>query len=119
MEFCLVSAPACGNLAALSGQSLYQSVKVMYSIGIFFTYSLQFHVPADIITLFAISPVSESWALLAGLSVRTAMVCLSCVSTVLIPHLEPFLSLVGSVSSSALGLVIPPLLEIATCYLRT
>ena len=57
---------------------LYQSVKLMYSIGIFFTYALQFHVPAELIIPVVISQVSESWVLFADLSVRTALVCLTC-----------------------------------------
>lgn len=56
----------------------YQSVKLLYSIGIFFTYALQFHVPADIILPFAISQVSERWTLFVDLSVRIALVCLTC-----------------------------------------
>lgn len=57
---------------------LYQSVKLLYVVGILCTYALQFYVPAEIIIPFATSQVSKRWALPLDLSIRLAMVCLTC-----------------------------------------
>lgn len=74
-----VSEPS-GLREHLSGLScrLYQSVKLLYIFGIMCTYALLFYVPAKIIIPFAVSQVSKRWAVPVDLSIRFAMVCLTC-----------------------------------------
>ncbi|KAG8438888.1 hypothetical protein GDO86_005178 [Hymenochirus boettgeri] len=58
---------------------LYQSVKLLYSFGIFITFALQFYVAAEIIVPSATSRVRERWVLCVDLTVRSGLVCITCV----------------------------------------
>uniref|UniRef100_A0A8C6UW91 Solute carrier family 36 member 1 n=1 Tax=Neogobius melanostomus TaxID=47308 RepID=A0A8C6UW91_9GOBI len=94
----------------------YQLVKLLYCFGIFITFALQFYVPAEILIPPVVARVAERWERPVALLMKTGLVIVTCTLAVLIPELDLVISLVGSVSSSFLALIFPPLLQIAVFH---
>ncbi|KAE8746521.1 hypothetical protein FOCC_FOCC006755 [Frankliniella occidentalis] len=92
-----------------SGDLLAQSVRVMMGLAIFLSYGLQFYVPFNIVWPLIKNQLHTEKAQLYG---EYAVLILAA----LIPDLGAVISLVGAVSSSALALIFPPLIEIITFW---
>lgn len=99
-------------MKCLSVFRLAQSVKLAIAIAIFFTYALQFYVPMEIIWKNVRGNFSESNKNLAEYAIRWTLVVGTVATAVAIPNIGPFISLIGAVCLSTLGLIFPSLIEI-------
>ncbi|XP_063920912.1 proton-coupled amino acid transporter 1 isoform X3 [Zophobas morio] len=96
---------------------LAQSVKIIISLGILFTYALQFYIAVEIMYPNLQSLLGPfKYPVFAELTFRSVLVLLTFVLAEAIPFLNLFISLVGAISSSALALLFPPVLDLVTSY---
>lgn len=94
---------------------LAQSAKVMIAIAIFLTYGLQFYVPMEIIWK-NLKQYFGSRKRCAEYMIRIVMVIFTVGVAIAIPNLGPFISLVGAVCLSTLGLMFPSIIELVTVW---
>ncbi|KAK0178851.1 hypothetical protein PV327_007698 [Microctonus hyperodae] len=93
-----------------------QAAKLLIALAILFTYGLQFFVPLEIMSN-AIRPrFSHKFAGIGETIFRVFMVFLTVIIAIAIPNLEPFISLVGAVFFSFLGICIPAVVETISCW---
>lgn len=95
----------------LPEEPLAQSVNVMIAVAIFLTYALQFYVPMEIIWK-ALKHRFTSKPLLAENTIRISLVIATVAVAVAVPNIGPFISLVGAVCLSTLGLMFPSFIEL-------
>lgn len=87
----------------------------MIAIAIFLTYSLQFYVPMEIIW----KNLKQHFGfrkLLTEYGVRVALIIATVLIAISIPNLGGFISLVGAVCLSMLGLIFPGIIDLVTFY---
>ncbi|XP_063837696.1 proton-coupled amino acid transporter-like protein CG1139 [Ostrinia nubilalis] len=87
-------------------------VQTLIALAIMFTYPLQMYVPVDITWPALRKRFAGASPVATELGYRAALVLLTFILAESIPHLGLFISLVGAVSSTALALIFPPLIEL-------
>uniref|UniRef100_A0A2P2I7U1 Proton-coupled amino acid transporter 4-like n=1 Tax=Hirondellea gigas TaxID=1518452 RepID=A0A2P2I7U1_9CRUS len=102
------------------GETLAQCVKLLMGLSVFMTYPIQFYVPASILTPFVVAKItSPSKKKIVGTAFKTSLVLLTFSLAAIIPNIGLFINLVGSVSSSTLALIFPPLVHLVTVWPNT
>ncbi|XP_014211868.1 proton-coupled amino acid transporter-like protein pathetic isoform X2 [Copidosoma floridanum] len=94
---------------------LAQAVKIMIAAAIFFTYGLQFYVPMEIIWK-NIRHLFSGEKMIAEYVIRIILVTFTVSMAIAIPNLGPFISLVGALCLSTLGLMFPSIIELVTVW---
>ncbi|XP_058789139.1 proton-coupled amino acid transporter-like protein pathetic isoform X2 [Phymastichus coffea] len=97
-------------------QVLGQIVKILIALAIILTYGLQYFVPLEIIWNTIKHKFSHRWEFLGETVMRVLMVLLTVSVAMLVPSLDPFISLVGAVFFSFLGIFIPAVVETVSCW---
>ncbi|XP_029175813.1 proton-coupled amino acid transporter-like protein pathetic isoform X1 [Nylanderia fulva] len=110
------SAKSSITLNLPTDEILAQVVKLLIAAAVLFTYGLQFFVPLEIICNSVRHLFSHRFATIGETLVRMGIVMLTVVVALLVPTLDPFISLVGAIFFSILGVSIPAIIETISCW---
>uniref|UniRef100_A0A1A9UHH1 Amino acid transporter transmembrane domain-containing protein n=1 Tax=Glossina austeni TaxID=7395 RepID=A0A1A9UHH1_GLOAU len=97
------------------GAPLADAAKLLMALAILFTYGLQFYIPNDILWSKIKHKFDPKNHNISQILLRTGIILISGGVAAAIPNLEPFISLVGAVFFSLLGIFVPSFTE--TVYL--
>ncbi|XP_072931412.1 proton-coupled amino acid transporter-like protein acs isoform X2 [Epargyreus clarus] len=100
------------------GQIISIVVQGLIALAMLFTYPLQFYVPIAIMWPGLRKKYAKTYPVAKELGFRALMVMFTFTLAESIPELGLFISLVGAVSSTALALIFPPLIELVATYQR-
>lgn len=107
----------------LPKEPLYDAVRAIFTVSLFLTYPLQFYVPNEIIWNWVKSRLVISdkapQHLFYDYACRTILVLITFILAVTVPKLNLLMDLVGSISGTALSIIIPPIIHIATFWSDT
>ncbi|RXG62185.1 Proton-coupled amino acid transporter-like protein [Armadillidium vulgare] len=96
---------------------LSQSVKLLFACAIFMSYPLQFYVPVSILLPSVVDKFStERGKYWVEKAFRTGIVLLTFILAAAIPNIALFTNLIGTICSSNLVLIFPPLIETVTFW---
>ncbi|KAJ4436492.1 hypothetical protein ANN_16523 [Periplaneta americana] len=98
-----------------TGEIAAQAVKILIALAVFCTYGLQFYVCLEI-GWNSVKGMFTKKPLLSEYAVRTVLVSSSIVLAVAVPTISPFISLIGALCFSILGLIVPAFIEVITFW---
>ncbi|XP_034950384.1 proton-coupled amino acid transporter-like protein CG1139 [Chelonus insularis] len=99
-----------------SKEILPQCIQIAISLSIMFTYALQFYVPIAIIWPEVVNRYGPfRYPVFVETCFRSVLCLLTFTLAEVIPNLGLFISLIGALSSTALALLFPPIIELVVC----
>jgi len=100
----------------LPTEPLGQAVKILIAAAVLFTYGLQLFVPLEIIWNSIRNFFSHKYAAIGETLMRICIVMITVSLALAVPDLDPFISLVGAIFFSILGITIPAVVETISCW---
>lgn len=110
------AAQASITLNLPTDEILGQVVKILIAAAVLFTYGLQLFVPLEIIWNSIKHLFSHKYAAIGETFMRIGIVMITVIMALIVPNLDPFISLVGAIFFSILGISIPAVVETISCW---